>query len=105
MSGNFCCCKCDLKEPRDSQIPKFSQPAQPWRAGFNEGRGGGRTKGKVKGRQGGGMEREEGRERGRGREREGGERRVLKLKLCTKRPVGKILGCNPDIYIMKNYCP
>ena len=32
---------------------------------------------------------------------EGGEGRVLKLKLCTKRPVGKILGCNPDIHYEK----
>ena len=81
MSGNFCGCKCDLKEPRDSQIPKFSQPAQPWWAGFNEGRGGGRTEG----RQGGGWKgKRRGKEEG-GREREGGEGRVLKLKLCTAR--------------------
>ena len=83
-----------MKEPRDSQIPKFSQPAQPWRAGFNEGRGGGRKKGKVKGRQGGGWKgkrggKEEGRERGRegkrkGREREGGERRVFKTQTLYK---------------------
>ena len=81
MSGNFCCYKCDLKEPRDSQIPKFSQPAQPWWAGFNEGRGGVRTEG----RQGGGWKgKRRGKEEG-GREREGGEGRVLKLKLCTAR--------------------
>ena len=98
MSGNFCCCKCDLKEPRDSQIPKFSQPAQPWWAGFNEGRGGGRTEGKEEGSQGGGMEREE------EREREGGKERVLKLKLCTKRLRVKFMNATL-IYIMKNYCP
>ena len=72
MLGNFNCCKCNLKQSRDSQIPKFSQPAQPWWAGFNEGRGGGRTEEKGEGRQGEGMEREEGREGERGREREGG---------------------------------
>ena len=52
------------------------------------------------GKEGGWKGKRGGKEEG-GREREGGERRVLKLKLCTKRPVGKILECNPDIHYEK----
>ena len=97
MLGNFNCCKCDLKQHRDSQTAKFSQLAQPWWAGFNEGRGGGRGK---KGEEGGGRgvtgtEKMGGKWKGKGKGRRG---RVLKFNICTKRLVDKMLGCNPDIY-------
>ena len=73
MLGNFNCCKCDLKQPRDSQTAKFSQLAQPWWAGFNEGRGGGRgKKGEEGGREGSDRDREDGREmEGEGKGKEG----------------------------------
>ena len=41
-------------------------------------------------------------------EGDGGRERVLKLNLCTKRPLGKMLGCNPEsgsITIVPLWCP
>ena len=34
----FFCWKCNLKQSRDSKIPKFSKPIQLWWAGLKEGR-------------------------------------------------------------------
>ena len=83
MLGNSNLCKCDLKQSRDSQIPKFSQPAKPYMVGWlkgGEGEKGMRRKWvrhRKCGRKGKwwkGGEEERGREReGRGRRRKGGE--------------------------------
>ena len=56
------------KQYRDSQIPKFSQPAQPWKLGMKERK-------RRKGVEGGGREeRKRGEKWNEGREREGGRR-------------------------------
>ena len=70
MSGNFCCCKCDLKEPRDSQIPKF--PSQPNHGELASMRGEEGTE-RREGKEGDGKGRGEGKRKGEGKGKEGKE--------------------------------